>query len=176
MVHGHHDSGTAKSTITRCENRRVACAHIGKISPHPPGIHQAQCVELGTFTLLTDRSDCHAARYVVLAARYCHRRAPAVSAPCTGLGAHALQRKASPGRSDPNWKSVVNELNALLGGLMQFYFPRWNILRAAAVHYFDALTTRQPFSRPAGIHGHIAAANHNHGFWQAWTLTAVDTP
>ena len=57
---------------------------------------------------------------------------------------------------------------------MQFLAPRRHRVVVAAVDHLDVFDPRQAFGRAAGVHGDVAAADHEHGLGQRRARAVVD--
>ena len=76
-------------------------------------------------------------------------------------GAHAAQDEAAVGLVHAARLHVVDDLDALLERAVQLVLARRDLLGPAAVEHLHVLAARQAARRAAGVHGHVAGADHD---------------
>ena len=170
LVHGFDDGRTAKGAVAGGEYLVIVGAHTVETRAHAVPVHQPELVELAALGFLPDRGNHQAAVDVVLRALDIDRPAAAVLVGLAEFGAHAAQSAFD----DRDRLPVIDNLDALFHGAVQFLAPRRHRLVVAAVNDLDVVHARQPLGHATGVHRNIAAADHQHGLRQRRSRAAVD--
>ena len=69
---------------------------------------------------------------------------------------------------------VVHEFDAFIYGALQFNGARRYLIRASAVDDDNVFTTGQAFGHTTGIHGDVAAADHDHRIRELRAFAGID--
>ena len=174
MLHGHDDGRAAEGAVAGGEDLGVGRAHRVPVGAHAVAGHQARATPSSSIRgLLADRHDDHAAIDVVLAAGHVLGPAAAVLAGLAQPGLDAAQREAVALGDDRDRLGVVDDLDFLGDGALELVLARRDLLGAAAIEDLDPLVAGQPAGDAAGIHGDVAAADHEHRLRHRRPLAAI---